>query len=284
MSDWIRCSKTTPCPRCGRDNWCQVSADGAVCICMRDSSGHPKTFKDGSQGWIHRLTGETRTAIQYHKPKPKVEIDAEGMMERWVKSTQAYRISDLAKNLGVSASALMELRAAWAPEHNAYAFSMRDDSGKIVGIRLRSLAGDKWSVRGSKQGIFLPWRESDVTAYVVEGPTDAAAGLTLNLFTVGRPSCSGGLYDLKAAFQRLNVRRVVIIADNDEDKYAGERKFNPGIDGAASLARTVAIPCCVVTLPCKDLRSFLNNGGDLEMLESITKNFVWENINEKVQI
>lgn len=278
MSDWIRCSKANPCPCCGRTNWCEVSADGAVVICMRSANDHPKTFKDGSVGYIHRLTGERTNPVTFRKPEPKVEIDAEGMMERWLKSTQSYRISDLATNLGVSASALMELRVAWAPEYSAYAFPMRDGSGRIVGIRLRNLAGKKWAVAGSKQGIFLPWKEPENQAMVVEGPTDAAAGLTLNLFTVGRPSCSGGLYDLKAAFQRLNVGRVVIIADNDEDKFAGERKFNPGIDGAESLARTLALPCCVMTLPCKDLRGFVNSGGTMEILESIASNVVWRHV------
>jgi hypothetical protein len=242
---------------------------------MRVANDHPHTCKDGSVGYIHRFDGDRPKPEYRPKPKPEVHIEAEPMMERWRKRTEGSWFAKLADNLGVSASSLMELRAAWAQEHRAWAFPMRDGQGRVVGIRLRTMEGAKFAVRGSKQGIFLPYLNPESVAYIVEGPTNCAAGLTLGLFTVGRPSCSGGLYDLKSAFQRLGVDRAVIIADNDEDKEMGGRTFNPGLDGAESLARTLCIPCATIMLPTKDIRSFLGAGGTSEYLETIVKSCVW---------
>ncbi len=263
---WLRVSKQTLC-LCGHNDWCMVSEDGKSFLCMRMVSEHPFQMKDGSIGYIHRVNGHAvPPPVKHEKPAPA--IDAEAMIYEWLKRTKAEWISRLAVQLGVKASALLELHVCWAESHQAFAFPMRDGEGRVVGIRLRNMIGDKWSVRGSHSGVFLPYCHSDSTAWVVEGASDCAAGRSIGLYAIGRPSCSGGLFHLKTLFDRLQVRRAVIIADNDK----------PGLEGAEQLVRHVEIPCCVVTLPCKDLREFINLGGKVEMLESLTQSFVWRNI------
>ncbi len=142
---------------------------------------------------------------------------------------------------------------------------MTDAYDNMVGIRLRSDSGLKWAVTGSHQGCFVPAMDADQMALVAEGPTDTAAGLSLGFYCVGRPSCSGGMNDLRNLFRRRGVRRCVIVSDND----------GPGLRGSEMFSRQVGIPNCIVVLPAKDLRSFVGLGGDKQLLQSMIDCSLW---------
>ena len=270
-----RVTKSDPCEACGHSGWCLH--DEFSCLCMRNSAGRPHLLKSGETGYWHDLKEKP---VKYVAPK-KVEwvpkIDAPKLMERWWNSTPAKYVVDLAKHLGVRPSSLLELKIAWTPVYNAFAFPMRDSAGAICGVRLRASDGKKWSVTGSKSGIFLPWCAPQKRVWICEGGTDAAALLSLNCFAIGRPSCSGGTDEINATIKRLGIREAVIIADNDEDKTIGGRTYNPGADGAKRLSERLIVPNCVITLPCKDAREFLALKGDASMLESLTQNCLWRN-------
>ncbi|HEV2296868.1 MAG TPA: toprim domain-containing protein [Tepidisphaeraceae bacterium] len=104
---------------------------------------------------------------------------------------------------------------------------MVDAAGVVIGIRLRTLAGDKYAVKGGREGLFLPRAlRGGGALYITEGPTDCAAMLDLGLDAVGRPSCTGGAHHLVTLIRRLRPREVVIVGDDDD----------PGRRGAESLA------------------------------------------------
>jgi hypothetical protein len=276
VSDWIRVKPSDHCPICDHDTWCTYNDE--VCICMRVANEHPKQFKDGSVGYIHRLTDEPRKPfVPQRREKPAPAINVEAMMSGWASKTSPDALRRLADELGVRTSALLELRAAWAAQHTAWAFPMRDGAGKMVGIRLRNSKGDKWAVTGSKQGLFLPYCEPEKQVVFVEGPTDCAAGLSIGLFCVGRPSCSGGLFDIQAIVKRLGIREAVIVADNDDERQRPDGSFyNPGVDGAESLAAQLDIPTCVVILPVKDMREAVRGGMTAEDFEGIVRQGLWK--------
>lgn len=266
-----RVSRAHPCARCNHTSWCLYAEDGSMLICMRDSSGEPKQFAGGEVGYIHRLTEQANKFVPTRKPEPPAPIiNAQAMMKGWLEQTTAGHLAVLAASLGVKASSLLELRAAWAQEHHAWAFPMRNGYGAMVGIRLRSSDGRKWAVRGSKQGIFLPYCPPQDAVFICEGPTDTAAALSIGLYAIGRPSCSGGMPDIIIALRRLGIRRVVIIADNDD----------PGLTGADMLSRHLEIPCCLFTLPCKDVREAVARGMDAETLMAMVNQHRWHNAKE----
>ena len=270
----IRVTKANRCTQCDHDTWCLVAEDGSACICMRVQSDHPHTFTGGEVGYIHRLVDNPQPRRFVPKrEEPKVVINAEAMMKEWAAKSKPEWMWQLAESLGVKGSALMELRVTWAAEHKAFAWPMRNGAGEMVGIRLRNNAGDKWAVKGSKAGIFLPYCLPQSQVWICEGPTDTAAALSMGLFAIGRPSCSGGMPDIITALRRLNVREAIIIADNDD----------PGINGAEMLSRHLDIPCCVVTLPCKDIRQGYNNGLTADMMDQFTKQVLWTNPEHKEQ-
>lgn len=258
---WRRVTRACKCPICGKDHWCLLSADAA--ICMRVVSDRTHTFKDGSEGYLHRLTDAPAHLPEPTKPQPT--INATKIMEDWSRETNDKHLWKYALSLGVTPNSLARLNCAWAAPHRAWAFPMRDGYGNIVGIRLRADSGRKWAVPGSHSGLFIPCGVNKKTMYVCEGPTDTAAALGLGLFAVGRPSCSGGMDPMATLVRRLRVFRAVIIADNDD----------PGLRGAEMLARHIGVATCTLVLPCKDLRDFVRNGGTNTLLASLLKDAVW---------
>jgi DNA primase len=133
---------------------------------------------------------------------------------------------------------------------------MSDASGLVVGIRLRRPDGRKLSVRGGKEGLFIPADLPDGGRLLIcEGPTDTAALLDLGFSAVGRPSCTGGTRHLVELVRLRRPSELVIVADGD----------GPGQRGAEGLAATLAAYCAVVRVitppaPHKDARAWKQAG------------------------
>ncbi|MCA9312164.1 MAG: hypothetical protein KDA21_13205 [Phycisphaerales bacterium] len=134
---------------------------------------------------------------------------------------------------------------------------MRDPAGGIVGVRLRSETGYKWSVRGSRQGLFIAdgvdiSREPLVIA---EGPTDTAALLGVGVAAIGRPSCLGAVAETIAFTRRHAINSTIVLSDGDE----------PGRRGALVLARRLGAYCLDVRIAppprrFKDAREWVASG------------------------
>lgn len=270
-----RVSKNNRCPICNGDSWCLIAGDSV--LCMRVASDRPHQMSHGLGYW-HRLT-ETPTTVHAHKEdiRPSYEVNFKGTIIRWTQATSPAQYRSLGDRLGVRPSALIELRACYSEEHSAWAFPMVDAFGNIIGIRLRNYLGDKWSVKGSKSGIFLPHNFRDKVAVVCEGPTDSAAVLSLGMMPIGRPSCSGGVEHIIRAIGRWKILKVLIIADNDPDRTRPDgKKWNPGLDGAVALQQQLPVPSCLVMLPCKDIRDFVKAGCTGTDLSFVANSMDWK--------
>ncbi len=266
MSDWLRSSRRRPCLICEKPDWCSVSTDGSVAICMRVTSDKPTE----NGGWLHRLTDDPR---DYRRPVRTVRLalmpTARADLPKLAAEFQAaVKIADaqrLAHSLSVSLESLQALGLGWSKRDRAWSFPMLGAVGQVRGIRLRGADGSKWAVRGGKEGLFVPdCKPTDNRLVIVEGVTDCAALLDLGFHNVaGRPSCSGGT---RLIVELVNVRKpheVVIVADRDE----------PGQRGASVLASTLLsyAPVRVIRPPVgvKDVRAWKRAGGthaDVERL------------------
>lgn len=259
---WIRVSKNFKCAICDHAEWCTFSEDGKVACCMRVQS--EKTMHNG--GYLHKLSEDRPKYIPPLKQQQEVKIDAEQMWNEWHKKTTPKSLELFAEKLGVWPLALFHLDCVWAFPHNAWCFPMKDAKQKKIGIRLRSEQGEKWAVTGSRAGLFIPcvsWECDELL--ICEGPTDAAAALSIGYYAIGRPSCLG-CETMICDFIKLNkFKKVIIVADNDD----------PGINGAKKLQKDLPVSSCLVTLPTKDLRQFVIQEGTKEVLECIIKALVW---------
>jgi hypothetical protein len=226
-----------------------------------------KEMRNG--GWLHR----TSSALPYRPVQPirkAIEdkpLNAEPMWKRWFESTDFHLLDGFGMSLGVDTDSLKAIGCAWS-SLNAWAFPMKDASEKIIGIRLRNNQGDKWAVKGSKAGLFLPtnyYYIPDGVCYLVEGPTDLAAAMTIGLRAIGRPACLGQEQFILQWLSRNHIERLVIVTDNDE----------PGLRGAEKLQGMLSISSCVWIPPTKDIREFVNLGGNYDDMKSLVKDLVW---------
>jgi len=264
-SSWLRVSKKDPCRVCEKADWCTYTEAGAAC-CMRVESLKP--LKNG--GWLHK--SNERTAPVYYQKRtqaPTIESapDFDNLCKNWSQETSAGQIARLASDLDVCPMALVNLGCAWARPYKAWAFPMKDPMGKIIGIRLRAWNGQKWAVKGSRAGLFIPGvlPSNENVLMVVEGPTDCAAALPLGYAAIGRPSCLGCEDEVKKFMAHRRFSRALIVTDND----------TPGLRGSNKLQLHLNVRSCVWAPPAKDLRQFLSAGGNRQVVDSLLKDIVW---------
>ncbi len=257
--EWVRVSRMKPCAICGRGDWCVTARDGSAAICARTES----LKRAGEAGWLHRLhnapttrRSPVRRAVVRTDRQPE-RSDLAELAARWHKAAVPFGLIRLASELGVDRGALLRLQMGWAAEHDAWTFPMKRADGAIVGVRLRLSDGCKLSVRGGREGCFIPSDlRDDGTLFVAEGATDAAALLSLRFAAIGRPSCTGGT---AIVAELARGRDVAIIADGDD----------PGMRGAEALARVLVLVCPRVRLMSppagvKDAREWVRSGATRE--------------------
>lgn len=261
---WVRVSRHAPCPICGRPDWCLFALDRSVTICARIESAR----RAGEAGWLHRLrdTGPTPRRRVPPPPAPPAAVpDFEMLATGAERALEPGVLERLAQKLGVGVASLRRLRVGWSTAHRAWTFPMSDARGRVIGIRLRLPNGRKLSVRGGREGLFIPQQlDRENLLLVCEGASDTAAALDLGFEAVGRPSCTGGVRLLLDLILLRRPARVAVVADADA----------PGLRGAEHLAalltpyvrelRVLAPPA-----PFKDLREWRRAGataGDLQLL------------------
>ena len=220
-------SRQNPCPICGKPDWCLVATDGSVAICPRT----PSDRMAGSAGYIHDinpLITPNPLPLTVPEPEPCIDIDWQTGVDQAISRMENFMYEELTKQTGLSRQELQSMRVGWSIKKSAYTFPMRDHEGKTIGIRLRTPDGNKFSVKGSRSGLFFagdPPASGQVL--IAEGPTDTACLVGKGFPTVGRPSCNGGgIYLLKM----LNWKhQAVLVADNDK----------AGRQGAAAIAKLI---------------------------------------------
>lgn len=274
-SEWNRVSKRRPCPVCGKPDWCLYTGDDdrpAAAICARVESEK----QCGEGGWLHLLRSDgppwpkwqrTIHVAEKSLQPPSTLVAIRSEFFEVLESTTPAKLAELAGALGVSLDSLQRLETAWLPKRKVWGFPMKDSGGRIVGVRLRLSSGKKLSIKGGREGLFLP---IDLAAggrlLVCEGPTDTAALLGLGFSAVGRPSCTGGVTHIVGLAGRLQPAEIVIVADADGP---GQR----GAGGLASALLAYAPTVRVITPPAKDARAWVQTGAtaaDVNALISAT--------------
>ena len=134
------------------------SSNGAVAICPRTENGS-KRYIDGS-GYLHIIDKslpmpERRDEVGQELPEHNTVLST--IAGKMMEACPDESIDQLASSLGVERFALKLLRVGWSSTANAYSFPMFRVGQRLIGVRLRSIAGKKWAIKGSKQGLFMPF-------------------------------------------------------------------------------------------------------------------------------
>lgn len=71
---WREVSRTSPCPICGKPDWCSISADGKWVVCRRvdNGAGHHRVDRAGADYWLYR-TGQG-LAVLPDPPEPEQSV------------------------------------------------------------------------------------------------------------------------------------------------------------------------------------------------------------------
>lgn len=285
-----RVSKDRPCPACGHTSpWCYFLAAGDAVWCGRASHVNNIAGRPWKSGWVHQLNPSGTAPARVDLPaEPKGKpIDYEKQAIRFATAAHTDAVGRFALSLGVSTKSLRRLGIGWASAqaleklvtgckaNGAWSFPMRTIvKGRFVvtGIRLRSPASDafKYCVRdGNGAGLFIP---DGLTAgselLFPEGPTSAAALLSLGFDAVGRPNCLAGIANIRALCSRLNPFSIVIVGDNDKPDKHGRLA---GQDGAKHIAAELGndfpnVRCALPPAVIKDCRNWLQLGADADMV------------------
>jgi phage/plasmid primase-like uncharacterized protein len=252
------------CLICGKGDWCLKSDDNGRAICPRVASDR----QWGEAGWLHTIHSDVvvRPVIR-RQPKPidRPVVDWTEVSDRCREACNFDMVAALANSLRVSWSSLTALHVGWDKSKQCWTFPMRDARGRVCGIRTREQDGQKRAISGSESGLFfMPVQPELVpaTVYVCEGPTDAAALITVGLYPIGRPSCNSGNAKLVEWLWRSR-RHVVFIVDRDK----------AGVEGAQKCAHEVHKPARSVRLmhplKGKDIREWVGQGASRALIESV---------------
>ncbi len=187
------------------------------------------------------------------------------MAEVWRRNMRPKYLLRAAELLGLPVDPLERLGVGWSVEHQATSWPMRNAAGEIIGVRLRCpKTAAKWAVKGSRAGLFfsldLLTIERPDRLIVCEGPTDAAAMLSIGLHAVGVPSAGGGIDLLLAMCRRMRPEYLQIMADAD----------GPGVAGAERVADALMIVAPVVIVTpvggAKDSRAWVVGGAEKDAI------------------
>lgn len=259
MANFVRVSKSKPCPICGRCRWCLVARDGGAVICPRVSDGAVKRL--GDAGWLHRLHSTVSMAPPQRRLRrvaidgQRSDLDFVALAARFTEFVDSAAMATLADGLGISESCLLRVGVGWAPSGElrrigtkcrstgAWTFPMCDSNGAVVGIRLRTTSGFKFAVAGSRQGLFMPVDlPDDELLLLPEGATDTAALLDLGFAAAGRPSCFAGTDLVVQLIKRRCPSEVVVVADRDEVGQSGARVLAAAVRAHCPVVRVLLPP------------------------------------------
>lgn len=261
-------SKSRPCQVCGKPDWCLAAIDGSFSICPRTESDH----RLGEMGWVHgKMTRRVECPSHVADTRREASFPVNDVHSDLVANASIDWTDERASELGVQTDALFMLEIGQTRD-GLTAFPMFDHTRRMIGIRIRDQhTGKKWAWPGSCNGMFMPafnLYDTDVTL-VVEGPTDAAAGLSLGFNTIGRASALSNFDMVKAYFDGKDTEAVIV----------AEIDGGVGVESATKLARHIAPVVesrVIVPKQGKDIRAWLQSGA--------TKACVLSQINQSARI
>jgi hypothetical protein len=157
------------------------------------------------------------------------------LSESYANNLQARprKLTALARLLNVSKSSLKNLHVGWRERNRrempknsgnwvddgpCWTFPMHDGKSQVVNIMRRYVdeSVPKRGLQGGRMGLFVPrrWQSMEGPIFLVEGPSDVAALLSINLCALGRPNNRAGADDL-ADLLRFDSREIFVVGEND---------------------------------------------------------------------
>lgn len=250
---WRAVSRREPCPVCGKPDNCKITLAKTAVLCGRVDNG---TKPNAGGQYLHRLgdrpPGYTHPS-HFKKTKPKAAPTKDwSAIAKQLHAAGRDRLGELAAELGVSREALEPLGVGRGEIdfRDGWSFPERDAAGLVIGINHRLIKPmvrdgkptSKIQGKGGSRGLTYAdnWHAADGDVYLVEGGSDTAALMTMELCVIGRPSNRGGVELLAELLKSHPGRRIVVIGENDKKTITENDKQVerwPGRAGAETTAQ-----------------------------------------------
>jgi hypothetical protein len=255
---------------------------------MRKPNGKPRESSLGT-GYIYTISDEpvqfVPRLVERRVTDSELHVRLAPRCRAWYVNQEA-KVKELADTLGVAPWALDALHVGW--DGSAWTFPEVNHLGQIIGVNRRLQDGKKIMAVGSRRGLTYAsdWLDYYGPIFVVEGGSDVAAGLTLGLCVVGRPSNTGGV-DYLVRLLGKHDRKVILLAERDEKDRSQIVRHDPackccgrcypGKFGAIETAKRLStrmeklIHWSFLPDGAKDLRAWLNSRDTNPMNEAAMK-------------
>lgn len=246
MDEYARVTADMTCPKCGKPDYCLLHRSGRKCICTRMPSGK----RMGEAGWLHYVGPGVAKPTTLPK-RPKVHLPSsqvQDYLDSGIGSVHDDMYMRLCRMLKLSTAAVWKLGTVYDIERAVLAFPMFNALSGPIGVRFRRSDGRKWSLKGGREGVFLPYAFNPYQpTFIAEGPTDSAALIDAGFANVlGRPNCCGGTAIIQELLRECPATPIVILSDPDE----------PGVAGAERLVMSLPNPSIVLAGP-SDIRQYV---------------------------
>jgi len=164
-----RASRKQPCPVCGKPDWCSLSPDGAIAICMRQPSAH----ETHNGGYLHQLTSPTvaparrpaappapppAPATQFRAEAAHVDAIYRALLREQLRLSDAHREKLLARGLAPAEIAARGYASTPGREEAAQL------TETLAHLDLRGVPGfyrerGQWRMVNAAPGYFVPYRD-----------------------------------------------------------------------------------------------------------------------------
>jgi hypothetical protein len=259
MNDWHNVLPHSPCPICGKPDWCRISTDGAWAICRRvdTGGGMHKQDKGGADYWLYRLDGgsqQPRPAVEVCLPSSPVCADT-GTLDRVYRTlldalplTPSHR--QALRQRGLADAEMLRRRYRTFPLQGRTALAQRlvqhlgaDLCARVPGFYVAEQDGRRWWSLAGAAGLLIPVRNLDghIVALKVRAdvPGDGPKYTTVSSTKHGGPSPGAPVHVPLSAGVRGDTVRLT----------EGELKS----DIATALSRLLTISVPGVAMWCKAL-------------------------------
>ncbi len=250
------------------------SAKGDVITFVRAMTG--ATFGEALEildgnSWGH---GVTIAVAKLPEPPKRVSEKLELQYQKIFDSSskwEGYKYS--AESIGgFSFEAWKNLGAAWSDSRKCWVLPFRNAACEIIGFQYRFPDGDKYTLKKTHLGLFIPRVPVQKIMWVAEGASDTATLLTLGLYAIGKPSvkcCNDMVVEFAHAH---NIERIIICVDNDAKENPRTKKMERiGLEYSEKLSAKIGIENSLLRLPeeFKDVRAFIRSGKTRAELEKL---------------
>lgn len=287
LGQWLEVCRADPCPVCAKPDVCMVHIEDPTVACFRtehgckrDGAGQPIVFQNG-MGWVHSLDPAKEfvpravrkrawAEAEAMDERPTIDCDVlQSMFQHDLDRIDEATYATFCASLGLRQFDLLALGIGWAARYGGWTFPMYDERERIIGFRIRG-EQNKYAWPGSRNGVFLAGNFAQEWCpppyYIVEGPSDAAALLSLGFRVIGRSHNTGNVSIILAALAH-RTDDVVIVSDRD----------GPGRQGAETLANKLkrigakkSVKVIEPTWGGKDSRAWVKAGATAGKVRAVT--------------